>query len=91
MAASLADRPEGGDSAGRRRTVDLVVSDPPRRLDAQEQEPSLVPLSSPVCPVTGVTIPECSCRRCVDEMIRHHSPLLLDRRFGGGSNGRHAA
>lgn len=34
--------------------------------------------------MTGVTIPECSCRRCVDEMIRHHSPLLLDRRFNGG-------
>jgi hypothetical protein len=37
-----------------------------------------------ICPLTGVTIPECSCQRCIEEQIRHHSPALLDRRFGGG-------
>jgi len=38
-----------------------------------------------LCPLTGVTIPECSCQRCIEEQIRHHSPALLDRRFGSGS------
>jgi hypothetical protein len=90
MAASLADYPEGGASAGPAPTVQPVVSDPSRKLHAQKQESAPPQRSSQVCPMTGVTIPECSCRRCVEELIRHHSPLLLDRRFGGG-NGRRAA
>jgi hypothetical protein len=35
-----------------------------------------------LCPLTGVSIPECSCQRCIEEQIRHNSPALLDRRFG---------
>ena len=39
------------------------------------------------CPVTGVTIPECSCRSCVEEQIRTHAPWLLDRGFGNHRGG----
>lgn len=65
------------------------VSEQSGKLRPQQQRSEPGQRSAQVCPMTGVTIPECSCRRCVDEMIRHHSPLLLDRRFSGG-NGRAA-
>jgi hypothetical protein len=41
--------------------------------------------------MTGVTIPECSCRRCVEEQIKAHAPWLLDRRFGNERGGHRAA
>jgi hypothetical protein len=41
--------------------------------------------------MTGVTIPECSCRRCVEEQIKTHAPWLLDRRFGNERGGHRAA
>jgi hypothetical protein len=31
-----------------------------------------------VCSHTGVTIPECSCNRCVEDQIRRNMPVLLD-------------
>ncbi|MGH2924329.1 MAG: hypothetical protein ACRDKH_09935 [Solirubrobacterales bacterium] len=27
------------------------------------------------CPHTGITVPECSCRACVQALIEHHMPL----------------
>ena len=29
-----------------------------------------------ICPTTNLTIPECSCRRCLEEQIRSFSPLM---------------
>jgi hypothetical protein len=32
-----------------------------------------------VCSHTGITIPECSCNRCVEDQIRRNMPILLDQ------------
>jgi hypothetical protein len=32
-----------------------------------------------ICPQTRLTIPECSCDRCVEEQIRRFMPVLLER------------
>lgn len=29
------------------------------------------------CPHTGITVPECSCRACVQRLIEHHMPASL--------------
>jgi hypothetical protein len=34
--------------------------------------------SMPVCPQTGVTVPECSCPRCLQEQLRRFQPELLE-------------
>jgi hypothetical protein len=34
--------------------------------------------SKPVCPQTGVTVPECSCPRCLHEQLRRFQPELLE-------------
>lgn len=31
------------------------------------------------CPNTRLTIPECSCSRCLEEQIRRAAPALLDK------------
>ena len=31
-----------------------------------------------VCSNTGITVPECSCRACVQAQIERHMPSLLD-------------
>jgi hypothetical protein len=31
----------------------------------------------PRCPDTGLAVPECSCRRCLESMLREFSPDLL--------------
>jgi hypothetical protein len=31
------------------------------------------------CPNTRLTIPECSCSRCVEEQIRNAAPALLEK------------
>jgi hypothetical protein len=31
-----------------------------------------------VCSHTGISVPECSCRACVQAQIERHSPSLLD-------------
>jgi hypothetical protein len=31
-----------------------------------------------VCSNTGITVPECSCRSCVQAQIERHMPSLLD-------------
>jgi hypothetical protein len=36
-----------------------------------------------VCSHTGITIPECSCNRCVEDQIRRNMPVLLDQATGG--------
>jgi hypothetical protein len=33
----------------------------------------------PRCPYTGLTIPECCCRRCCEEQLRRYAPWLLRR------------
>jgi hypothetical protein len=43
-----------------------------------------------LCPQTGVTIPECSCRRCCRALVRRYAPALLDRKSAGLAR-RHAA
>ena len=30
------------------------------------------------CPDTGIAVPECSCRRCLEEMLRRFQPELLE-------------
>ena len=35
-----------------------------------------------VCSHTGITIPECSCNRCVEDQIRRNMPVLLDQGAG---------
>jgi hypothetical protein len=32
----------------------------------------------PVCPQTGVTVPECSCPRCLQDQLRRFQPDLLE-------------
>ena len=32
-----------------------------------------------ICPNTGLTIPECSCSRCLEEQISNAAPALLER------------
>jgi hypothetical protein len=32
----------------------------------------------PVCPSTGLTVPECSCAHCLTDQIRRHQPELLE-------------
>jgi hypothetical protein len=31
------------------------------------------------CPDTGLTIPECSCRHCIEGLVERFHPHLLDR------------
>jgi hypothetical protein len=31
-----------------------------------------------LCPHTGVTIPECSCSRCIEEQLKRFQPELVD-------------
>jgi hypothetical protein len=57
------------------------VSERPRKLGTPWERSRPAPKLA-FCPITGLTIPECSCQRCVEELIRTHSPVLLDRRFG---------
>jgi hypothetical protein len=33
---------------------------------------------TPVCPLTGVTVPECSCAHCLTEQLRRFQPGLLE-------------
>jgi hypothetical protein len=45
--------------------------------------PAEVPSSkwpSAICPCTGLAIPECSCRRCLEEQMRTFSPPRRERR-----------
>jgi len=54
-------------------------------LGTPPPEPS-VPAAIPavaVCAATGVTIPECSCPRCIAEQIRLFSPAALRPPEGG--------
>jgi hypothetical protein len=37
----------------------------------------------PVCSFSGVSIPECSCPRCLEDQVRRFRPALLDRRVIG--------
>jgi hypothetical protein len=70
------------------------VSEPRRQLNLAKAEagpPAKRARPASICPMTGVTIPECSCRRCVDEQIKTHAPWLLDRRFGNERGGPRAA
>jgi hypothetical protein len=32
----------------------------------------------PTCPDTGLTVPECSCSRCLEAMLREMQPALLE-------------
>ena len=32
------------------------------------------------CPNTRLTIPECSCARCLEDQIRNAAPALLDKK-----------
>ena len=32
----------------------------------------------PTCPETGLSVPECSCRRCLEAMLREVQPTLLE-------------
>jgi hypothetical protein len=32
----------------------------------------------PICPDTGLTVPECSCTRCLEAMLREVQPTLLE-------------
>jgi hypothetical protein len=66
-----------------------VVSVPPRKLGGRTSGSGS--RAAAVCPTTGIAIPECSCGRCIEEQIRHHSPALLDRRFDRGVDERRAA
>jgi hypothetical protein len=34
------------------------------------------------CPNTRLTIPECSCSRCLEEQVRRVAPSLLDKESG---------
>lgn len=36
------------------------------------------PPSSSHCPVTGISIPECCCRQCVQRQLQAHAPWLLE-------------
>jgi hypothetical protein len=29
------------------------------------------------CPRTGITVPECSCAYCLEELVRRHQPALV--------------
>jgi hypothetical protein len=31
----------------------------------------------PICPDTGLAVPECSCKRCLEAMLREFRPALL--------------
>ncbi len=31
----------------------------------------------PTCSETGLTVPECSCKRCLEQMLREFRPALL--------------
>jgi hypothetical protein len=31
----------------------------------------------PICPQTGISIPECSCSACLQEQVRRNMPALL--------------
>jgi hypothetical protein len=55
------------------------VGDPRRKLDRLDPR-SRPDLIASICPVTGVSIPECSCQRCAEELVRKHAPWLLDQR-----------
>jgi hypothetical protein len=35
------------------------------------------------CPETGLTLPECSCRSCLERQVREFMPALLEREAGG--------
>ena len=32
----------------------------------------------PTCPETGLSVPECSCSRCLEAMLREMQPTLLE-------------
>ncbi|MGH2950927.1 MAG: hypothetical protein ACRDKX_02650 [Solirubrobacterales bacterium] len=36
---------------------------------------SLTDSGKAICPDTGLAVPECSCRRCLEAMVREFSPL----------------
>lgn len=56
------------------------VSEQPRKLDLtpRGQPGPAVPPPASLCTTTGLTIPECSCRRCVEAQLKRHAPWLLD-------------
>ena len=35
-------------------------------------------VGKPVCPETGLNVPECSCTRCLEAMLREMQPTLLE-------------
>ena len=35
-------------------------------------------VAKPFCPDTGLTVPECSCTRCLEAMLREMQPTLLE-------------
>jgi hypothetical protein len=35
-------------------------------------------MAKPSCPETGLTVPECSCTRCLEAMLREVQPTLLE-------------
>jgi hypothetical protein len=45
------------------------------------RDPALPPsrtLAAPVCPVTWISIPECSCVRCLEAQVRRFRPPALE-------------
>jgi len=42
------------------------------------------------CPHTGLTIPECSCPRCLEEQLRRFQPALLRKKVRRGARRRPA-
>jgi hypothetical protein len=38
------------------------------------------------CPNTRLTIPECSCARCLEEQIRNAAPALLEKQSAPGAS-----
>jgi hypothetical protein len=48
-----------------------------RRLTSQSARVASDGAGKPRCSKTGLAIPECSCGRCLETMLRQHSPTLL--------------
>gem|GEM_PF-6213155 len=62
------------------------MSEQPKELDLTESGPP-ANVSASLCPTTGLTIPECSCRRCVEDQLRRHAPWLLEHDPDGAQPG----
>jgi hypothetical protein len=48
-----------------------------RRRPGQSARVASDGAGKPRCSKTGLAIPECSCGRCLEAMLRQHSPTLL--------------